>query len=114
MATNRLLSRMTRAGSTSNTRTLEKLRARTKCLMMSRNARLVVQVGLEIGRVDRDQPLRGGGGGVHGGPRFGERGQNGQGFGGRPGTWGLSPVGLGRITGARKLRERALHVGFPG
>ena len=38
MATKRLLSRMTRVGSASSTRTLEKLRVRTKCLMISRKA----------------------------------------------------------------------------
>ena len=38
IATKRLLSRMTRVGSASSTRTLAKLRVSTKCLMTSRNA----------------------------------------------------------------------------
>ncbi len=70
MATKRLLSRMTREGSTSSTRTLAKLLASTKCLMISRKAALVVEVWLEVGRVDGDESLGEPRRLVHGLPRF--------------------------------------------
>ncbi len=73
MATNRLLSRMTRDGSTSSTRTLAKLRASTKCLMISRKRALVVEVRLQVGRIDGDETLGQPRGLVHRLARFGER-----------------------------------------
>ena len=103
IATKRLLSRMTRVGSASSTRTLAKLRVSTKCLMTSRNARLVVEVGLEIGGVDGDEALRGGGDLVDGGAHFGERGEHVQ---GSPDRWRFA---LRRAVPESRIRAHSAH-----
>ena len=77
---------------------------------------LIEQVGLEIGCVDRDQPLRGGRDLVDRRANLGEGGENRQGLGPLARHGGRAPRagGFRRIARVRELRQSTVQVKFPG
>ncbi len=75
--------------------------------------RLVVEIGLEVGGVNRDQPLRHGGNFVHRRPRLGERAQNGKGLCTVP-RCRRRPHGFGCIARVSELSKGTGCIGFPG
>ncbi len=76
--------------------------------------RLVVEIRLEIGGVDRDQTLSGRGDFIHRSARLGERAQYRQGFGGGRTCLPRRVHRLRGVARVRELRKSASCVAFPG
>ncbi len=76
--------------------------------------RLVVEIRLEIGGVNRDQALSGRGDFVHCRACLGDGAQYREGFGSGGACFPRRVHGLGRIARVRELRESASCIAFPG